>query len=193
MKYVSFGFLIYVWSQQPEKSTPANKLFSAIYEVSIYNNPWPLNPEKSLFSSPNTVPGISAHGKTRLGIKRYSDLEMTHEWPGCWLYWAVRSLLVGKRNWKEKTLREAIINPESLTILSGGSRLDPSVGTGLRWSKKQSTEVKYFRNIQINSLVPWRFQRYFQISNFPANFGHWWLRYLFWNYPPMNVTVLYWW
>ena len=32
-----------------------------------------------------------------------------------------------------------------------------------------------------------------QTSNFPANFGHWWLRYLFWNCRPMNVTVHYWW
>ena len=31
----------------------------------------------------------------------------------------------------------------------------------------------------INSLVPGRFQRNFQMSNFPANFGLWWLRYLF--------------
>ena len=45
----------------------------------------------------------------------------------------------------------------------------------------------------VNSLVLGRFQRYFQISNFPANFGHWWLMYLFWNSPPMNDTVPYSW
>ena len=44
----------------------------------------------------------------------------------------------------------------------------------------------------VNSLVPERFKRNFQVSHFPVNFGHWWLRYLFWNCPPMNVTVPYW-
>ena len=43
----------------------------------------------------------------------------------------------------------------------------------------------------VNSWVPGRFQRNFQISNFPANFGHWLLRYLFLNCPPMNITVPY--
>ena len=43
-----------------------------------------------------------------------------------------------------------------------------------------------------NSLVPGRFQRNFHINNVLANFAGW-LRYLFWNCPPMNVTVPYWW
>ena len=44
-----------------------------------------------------------------------------------------------------------------------------------------------------NSLIPGKFEENFGISNFSANFGHWWLRYLFWNCPLMNVTVHNWW
>ena len=40
---------------------------------------------------------------------------------------------------------------------------------------------------------PWKISKNFQMNNFPANFHHWWLRYLFWNCPPMNVTVPNWW
>ena len=33
----------------------------------------------------------------------------------------------------------------------------------------------------------------FQISNFQANFGDWWLRYLLWNFSQLAVTELHWW
>ena len=33
----------------------------------------------------------------------------------------------------------------------------------------------------------------FWISDFQANFSDWWLRYLLWNWPQMNVTGPYWW
>ena len=55
------------------------------------------------------------------------------------------------------------------------------------------THICVTRPQLINSLVPERFQRKFHTSSFPTNLGHWWLRYLFWNCPPMNVTGPYWW
>ena len=33
----------------------------------------------------------------------------------------------------------------------------------------------------------------FQISNFQAKFGDWWLRYLLWHFSQLTVTELHWW
>ena len=50
------------------------------------------------------------------------------------------------------------------------------------WLVASSSPMCYLNQhwIIVNSLVPGRFQRNFQMSNFPANFGHWWLRQLLW-------------
>ena len=43
-----------------------------------------------------------------------------------------------------------------------------------------------------NSLTPGRFEWNFDCNSQP-NFGDWWLRYLLWNWPQMNVTGPYGW
>ena len=45
----------------------------------------------------------------------------------------------------------------------------------------------------VNSLAPSRFWLTFRWSDFQTNFNDWWLSYLPWNYPQMNVTGPFWW
>ena len=40
---------------------------------------------------------------------------------------------------------------------------------------------------------PWKIWMKFQVLNFLDNFSDWWLSYLLWTCPQMNVTRPYWW
>ena len=53
--------------------------------------------------------------------------------------------------------------------------------------------VNYNRLYCIISFVSWENCMKFGISNFKPNFPDWWLGYLSWNCPLMNVTGSHWW
>ena len=53
--------------------------------------------------------------------------------------------------------------------------------------------MQRWRSWNILLIGPWAIWMGFWLSSFQANFGYWWLRYLLWDYPQMNVTVPYWW
>ena len=42
-------------------------------------------------------------------------------------------------------------------------------------------------------ISPWEIYMKFLMNHFQANVSHYWLRYLKWTCPQMNVTGLYWW
>ena len=48
-------------------------------------------------------------------------------------------------------------------------------------------------SLEIILISPWEISISFQEGNLQVTFSEWWLRYLWWNCPQMNVTRPYWW
>ena len=62
----------------------------------------------------------------------------------------------------------------------------------LPWRRHQMLRIQRLLQVGVtglvNSLAPGRYHWNFKVIYFQANFSDWWLRYLLWNCPQMNVT-----